>query len=136
MDIRKHAVEQTATLHLRDVDDELMYADDDKSMPITLKLYGPGSKEYASAQARQSNRLMDKLKRKGKSDQTAEQRASENAEFLADCTHSYENLEYGDLTGRDMLVAIYSDQSIGFIADQVAKHINDWANFTRKPQQN
>jgi len=136
MDIRKFAVEQTATLHLRDADDELMYADGDKAKPVILRMYGPGSKKYAEAQARQSNRLMDKLKRKGKSDQTAEQRAGESAEFLADCTQGGENLEYGELTGREMLIAIYADESIGFIADQAAKFINDWANFTKPSQQN
>lgn len=136
MDIRKYAVTPTSKLHLRDANDELMYADDAKSLPITVNLYGPGSKQYARAQAAQNNRMLDKLKRKGKSDQTAEQRSSEAAEFLADCTESFTNLEYDTLTDRSLAMAVYADTSIGFIADQVAKHIGDWANFTPKSSQN
>ena len=131
MDIKKFAVEPTGRLHLRDAADELMFADDKQSKPIAVNLYGPGSKQYAKAQAAQSNRMLDKLKRKGKTEQTAEQRAAESAEFLADCTASFENLEYDALTGTALAVAVYSDQSIGFIADQVAKFIGDWSNFTK-----
>jgi hypothetical protein len=103
MDIKKYAVEPTSKLHLRDADDELMYTDDGEA--VTVNLYGPGSKQYARAQAAQNNRLLDKLKRKGKSDQTAEQRAAESSEFLADCTDSFEHLEYDSLTGRDLAIA-------------------------------
>lgn len=131
MDIKKYAVTPTSKLHLRDANDELMYADDAKALPISVNLYGPGSKQYARAQAAQNNRMIDKLKRKGKSDQTAEQRAAEAAEFLSDCTESFENLEYDTLADRALAIAVYSDVSIGFIADQVAKHIGDWANFTK-----
>lgn len=136
MDIKKLAVKPTSKLHLRDGNDELIYADGDKSRPVCVNLFGPGSKEYARAQAAQNNRLMDKLKRKGKSSDTAEQRAAEAAEFLADCTESFENMEYDGLTGRALALAVYADVSIGFIADQVAKHIGDWANFTNSSTPN
>ena len=130
MDIRKYAVEPTSKLHLRDANDELMYTDEGK--PVAVNLYGPGSKQYARAQAAQNNRLLDKLKRKGKSDQTAEQRAAESSEFLADCTESFENLESDNLAGRELFMAVYADVSIGFVADQVAKYISDWSNFTKR----
>lgn len=127
-DIRKFAVEQTGRLHLRDASEELMYAD---SLPMAVNLYGPGSKQYARAQAAQQNRLLDKLKRKGKASNTAEQNIVENAEFLADCTISFENVEYEGMAGRDLAIAVYSDTEIGFVADQVAKHLGDWSNFTK-----
>jgi hypothetical protein len=130
MDIKKFAVAATGKLHLRDANDELMYADGDQSKPLCVNLYGPGSKQYARAQAAQNNRMIDKLKRKGKSDQTAEQRAAEAAEFLADCTESFENVEYEELAGDALAKAVYSDIAIGFIADQTAKFLGDWANFT------
>ena len=130
MDIRKFAVEPTSRLHLRDASDELMYADGDQSKPIAVNLYGPGSKQYARAQAAQQNRMMDKLKRKGKTEQSAEQIAAEKAEFLSDITASWENMEYDALEGDALSKAVYSDIGIGFIADQAAKHVGDWANFS------
>lgn len=136
MDIRKFAVEPTTTLHLRDANDEPMYVVDEAGVPnlnkpIRVRLYGPGSKQYARAQAQQANRMVDKLKRKGKTDQTAEQRAEETADFLTGCTQSFENLEYDNLEGAALARAVYMDSSIGFIAEQVSKHLGDWGNFTK-----
>lgn len=124
MDIRTKAVQPTSRLELRDANDELMQG-------VAVTVYGPGSKQYAAAQARQSNRMIDALKKKGKTDQTAEQKAAETAEFLADITAGFEGLEYDGLEGRALALAVYSDITIGFIADQVAKHCGDWANFSK-----
>lgn len=129
-DIRKFAVQETSVLHLRDASDELMYADEERKKPMTITLYGPGSKQYAKAQTRNSNRMIDKLKKKGKSDQTAEEKAQEIAEFLADCTKSFEHIDYDGLQGEELFKAVYADKSIGFIAEQANKHLGDWGNFT------
>lgn len=132
MDIKKFAVEPTKKLHLRDAADQLMYADENKTLPMCVNLYGPGSKQYARAKAAQNARIMEKIKRKGKIEQTAEQSAAETAEFLSACTESWENVEYEQLIQTQALsMAIYSDESIGFIADQVAKELNEWSNFTK-----
>lgn len=129
MDIRKYAVEETSVLHLQSAADEPLYGDD--KQPMTVTLYGPGSKAYARAQAAQQNRLIDKLKRKGKTEQTAEEKAREQAEFLAACTKEFSsNIEYDELKGEALFKAVYADTSVGFIAEQVGKHIGDWGNFT------
>ena len=135
-DIKSFAVAQTGRLHLRDAGDALMYFDGDASKPIAVNVYSPGSKQYAKAQAAQQNRLIDKLKRKGASEQTAEQMAVEKADFLCDCTESFENLDYDGLTGAKLFRAVYSDITIGFIADQVTKFIGDWSNFTKASTMN
>lgn len=132
MDIKKLAVDPTKKLHLRNASDDLIYADEAKTLPVCVNIFGPASKQYAKAKAAQNNRIIEKLKRKGKSDQTAEQNIAEQSEFLAACTQSWENLEYEQITETNALsVAVYSDQSIGFIADQVAKELNEWSNFTK-----
>jgi hypothetical protein len=128
MDIKSKAVSTTGVLHLRDASDELLYSD---GQPVIVNVYSPGSAQHAKATARQQNRMLDMMKRKGKADVTAEQKAVENAEFLADCTVSFENLDYDDLIGRELAIAVYSDKTIGFIADQVATYIGDWSNFTQ-----
>jgi hypothetical protein len=110
-----------------------MYADSAQSKPIAANLYGPASKEYAKAQALQSNRLMNRLKSKGKVEQSAEQKTQEDAEFLADITISFENLEPEKdvTTDRATILAQYLDAEIGFVRDQIAKHVNDWSNFAK-----
>lgn len=133
--ISKYAVTQTSRLHFTSADDELLYDDGangpDKSKPMAANLYGPGSKQYGKAQAAQQNRLLDKLKKKGKTSQTADEKLEEQAEFLAECTESFENITESDLVGRELFKAIYMDREIGFIAEQVAKHIGEWGNFTK-----
>lgn len=136
MDIRKFAVNPTSRLHLRDANDELMYADAAKTQPIAVNLFGPGSKEYAKAKAAQSNRLVNKMKTKGKANQTPEEIAAESAEFLAACTESWENLQYGDAQGEALSIAVYSDRTLGFISDQVAGHLGGWSNFTKSSSEN
>lgn len=129
-DIRKHAVGETSVIALLGADDAPLLGDDGK--PQTVTVYGPGSKPYAKAQAAQSNRMVDRLRKKGKTDQSAEDKAREQAEFLAGCTKEMSpNIEYDGLTGEALFKAVYSDVSIGFIAEQVAKHLGDWANFTK-----
>lgn len=133
MDVRKFAVSPTGRLHLRDANGKLMYTDD--KQPIAANLYGPGSKEYAHALTNRSNRMVDKLKESNKSEQTTEQRIESGAEFLADCTHSFENLDYDGAQGRELAIAVYSDITIGFIADQVSNYIGRWENFTKASPQ-
>ena len=135
MDIRKFAVEETGVLELLGASDEPLL--DESKKPITVTLYGPGSKQYAKAQAAQSNRMIDKLKKKGKSDQSADERARETAEFLAACTKDFsDNLEYGDLQGEALHRAVYSDVTLGFISEQVNKYLSDWGNFSQRSTTN
>jgi hypothetical protein len=131
MDIRKFAVSPTARLHLRDAAEQLMYADSNSSKPMAVNLFGPGSKEYAKADAERSNRMLEMLKNKGKPNQSAADKAEVATDFLVACTESFENLEYDKLTGVDLARAVYSDVTIGFIADQAGSFIGDWGNFTK-----
>jgi hypothetical protein len=130
VDIRTFAVEETSIIALLGPDDAPMKGED--GAPMTITVYGPGSKSYARAQAAQSNRMIDKLKKKGKMDQSAEEKAREQAEFLAGCTKEFSpNIEYDGLKGEALHRAVYADTTIGFIAEQVAKHIGEWANFSK-----
>jgi hypothetical protein len=134
-DIRKFAVTPTSPLHLRDAADELMYALDadgkpDTSKPMRAVLFGPGSKQFKAAQAKSSNQMIQRLKKKGKTDRSAEDQLRENTDFLVACTKSLENVEFDALSGEALFEAVYTTPEVGFIPEQINKHINDWANFT------
>lgn len=130
-DIKTLAVEETSTLELLNGKDEPIIGEGGK--PASITVYGPGTKQYAAAQAKQSARAIEKLRKKGKIEPTAEQSRAETAEFLASCTVSFNNFGDADYPtgGPEMFKAVYANPSIGFIAEQVNKHISDWANFTR-----
>lgn len=128
MDIRQFSVQDEAVIELCDAADAPIR--DAEGNPMTITVYGPGTPAYANAQAEQSNRAIEKLRRKGKMDQTAKQKAEENAAFLTACTKAFSpNIEYDGLSGPALFKAVYSDPQIGFIAEQVAKFLGEWANF-------
>jgi len=127
MDIRKHAVKDTATIHIKTADNELMF---DDGKPVTITVFGPGSKQYSKAQAERQVRLLARLQDKKKAKATADDLEAEQAQFLADCTHSTQCIEMDGKVGADLHLAIYSERSIGFIADQVNAYLGEWGNFT------
>jgi hypothetical protein len=126
LNIRTRAVAETLTFDLLDADDAPLL--DEGGKAITCTIYGPGSKRFQGATQRKTDGLIGKMV-KGKTPKADEQHRAQ-AEFLADITESID-LGYDDLLGREKLVAIYSDTSIGFIADQVSRKVGDWSNFKR-----
>lgn len=130
-DITTLAATETSTVELVGGDDAPLY--DAKGNRLSITVYGPGTKIYQRAQARQQNQLMDRIKKRGKMDQSAEEKLAEQADFLAACTVSFNHFAYppaDGLEGEALFRKAYADPSIGFIAAQVSAHINDWANFT------
>ena len=66
------------------------------------------------------------------------EKLAEQADFLAACTVSFNAFTYPPaegLEGQELFRKAYAAPSIGFIATQVAAHINDWANFTKSSGQ-
>lgn len=128
LDIRTRAVATTITFGLTDADDSPLLGDDGCQCAATI--HGPGSRRYVGAQARRQALLLAKVQ-KGKAPSfSADETLRNQAEFLADITDSID-LSYGDLDGREKLIAIYADPSLGFIAEQVSKKSGDWANFSQ-----
>lgn len=128
-DISKLAVKETAVIELETPDGEPLLDENGKVLSVTV--YGPGSKQFQRAQGKRNRAILDHVRKGGKKMKDEEQRELD-AEFLADCTASFNGFVYKDLTGYDMFKAAYLDPAIGFIAEQVNKAIGDWANFTNK----
>lgn len=129
LDIRSRAVSDTLTFQLVDADDTPLF--DEEGKPAMCTIYGPGSKEYVRANQIKTDKLLAKAMKGRETRLSAEETTKANAEFLAAITQSID-LSYGELEGTKKLIAIYSDSSVGFIADQVQKKVSDWGNF--KPQ--
>lgn len=133
MNLSDFEIETTGRLHLRDAKDELMYAADGSAVAVVV--HSSGSMNHLRATTKLNNRMIDKMKRKGKADATAEQNIGDTAEFLADCTVSFENVEYKGLAGRELAVAVYSEPRLCFIAEQVNVYLRETANFTKPSTQ-
>lgn len=127
MDIRKLALVDTATLHVLNANDEPIYADEMMTKPALIHLYGPGSKQFAAAEARNNRRIMESMGKRGKKLDQAELRV----DFLVSVTAGFENIEYDKLQGEALYRAVYSDTTLRFIADQVYAFVHEAGNFTK-----
>ena len=118
----------TADIKLNNADGELLIGRGGAQLSVTV--FGPGSKQYAKAQAARNQRLMARMAKRGNSAAklTPDEQTAEAAAFLADCTKSFNGWAYnGDPAAFE---ACYADRPLGFIADQVQAGINDWGNFS------
>lgn len=127
MDIRQYAMSPTGVLHLRDAADNLMYADDARKKPMRIHLYGPGSREYQNAEKRNSNRMMEGFRRKGRAPDPLELRI----DLMTAVTQRFENIEYDGLKDEALYRAVYNDPELRFVRDQVDVYLSETANFTK-----
>lgn len=135
MDITTQAIANTAKLHLKDAAGLPLYSGGDANKPVRVIIHSPGSDAYAQIETRQTQRA---LKRMDDNDgkrvaMSPDERRDQTAEDLADLTVEFENLTYGDKTGRALALAVYGDRKLGFIANQVTKFLGDWGNFKGAP---
>lgn len=134
--LAKYKLQDVGILHLRDAEDELMYEDGpdgkpDLNKPRRIHLYGPGTVQYAKAQTRQKNKLIERMQRKGgKVKLTADEERQSRAEFLADVTKMFENIEseHGH-TGADLYMEVYTDPQLCHIAEQAEVYARETSNF-------
>jgi hypothetical protein len=122
------AAKDTFTLELLNADDTPLVGAD--GAPLSITVYGPGSKAYAAAQAARNQRMLDRVAKKGKTKLSAEEQTAENVNFLAACTVSFNGWGYHGQADAQAIAAAYADTKLGFISDQVSRAVNDWANFT------
>ncbi|OYW88003.1 MAG: hypothetical protein B7Z20_03645 [Sphingobium sp. 32-64-5] len=80
-DITQLAATDTSTVELVGGDDAPLH--DDKGNRLSITVYGPGTRIYQRAQARQQNLLVDKIKKRGKMDQSAEEYEDPSIGFIA-----------------------------------------------------
>ena len=133
--LKKYEMQDVFVLHLRDPDDDLMYADGangepDKSKPMRIGLYGPGTMQFAKAEAERNNRLGERFRRKGKLKLSAAEALRERAEFVAGVTKFFENIESDTGTsGDDLFLEVYGNPKLSYIAEQAELAARNTANF-------
>lgn len=134
-DIKSLAIGALATMPVRDASGEAKT--DAAGEPLTITLYGPGSKQHQkakhAAEERNSTRVFARMQGRAGDKQSAAEKATETAEFLAACTVSFNGFGCGDLTGYELFKTVYSDLELGHIAEDAMKFIGERANFLKTP---
>ncbi len=102
--------------------------------PMTITVYGPGSKAFKAAKSAQNTRNMKRARASGgRTETTADEDAADTAAFLSAITVSLNNFTYKglDATDRETFRAMYVDRKMGWITDQVNAQAGDWGRFTQ-----
>lgn len=125
------SLKDTFTLQLRDPGtDELLWADEAETEPVTVTVYGSASKQYRNAM----NALMRKnTERKGKAPAPSVQQA-EGIEFLVACSETTDNLEVDGIEVKSIadFTKLYTRPDLNWIKKQVDAAISDDSNFLDK----
>lgn len=130
LNLKTLAAAATATLHLKGADDELLFADDARTLPLELDLYGPGSPAAAAVEAERNSRNLALMKKNGgKLELSPEEQRRQKLNRLVAHVAAARNINYDDLAGMDAVRPLLADTELGFIAQQVDTFIVDWANF-------
>ena len=129
-DLRTLSIGETANMPVRDATGEPQF--DADNQPITITLYGPGTKKFQRAkhalEERQNARTVARMQNKGEK-QSADDKNQERAEFLASVTVSINGASVGDKVGHEAFKALYADITLGHIADDADKFLADRGNF-------
>lgn len=134
-DIASEAVDETATIHVKNAKGELLYADGPKrEKPIQIVIFGPGSDAFGVVEARQTARTVKRMQDNDGKITVApfEERRFEAAEDLAALTVKFVNFTYSkapEAEGPALFAAVYADPKLGFIAKQVQQTLGDWGKF-------
>lgn len=133
MKIMLLAAASTAFLHLKSPDGTYLFDNGEK---VGIDLYGPGSTQHSEIEERQSARAIKRMQDNDNKISLAPiaDRRSEAASDLAALTAGFHHIEHEvdgvPVTGRELVVAVYSDPKLGWIKEQVAKFVGDWGKFT------
>lgn len=131
--IKKLAINPTSDMPVRDASGEPQF--DDANNPLTITLYGPGTKKYQQAKhardERNNTRVFGRMQNKSEAKQSADDVVKERAQFLAEITVSFNGHSYNDERGFEMFKAAYSDIEIGHIAEDAEKWSADRGNFKK-----
>lgn len=133
-DITKKRVSETAMIELTDGDGAPLL--DDAGNRLAVTLCGPGSKTWQQADAERSRRQAARAEKNPRkiASAIADHRREDEIDFLVSITVSFDGWHYpGEFASqKDMFRAAYSDDSIGFIRDQLSKEGNDWSAFAAR----
>lgn len=117
-EISNISLQEEATVHLTNPkNDAPLYADAKETQPVQIVIRGTASAAYRKA----VDQMMKKSAKRGKRDATPDEIREQSVDFLVALSVRGENITYkGEkLDNPDTFRKLYSDESLGFIKDQI-----------------
>jgi hypothetical protein len=132
MDLLKLAetVTDTVKIHIELPGDGPLYADEEKTKPCIVEVYGPASKEFQAWKTQSTQKVFDKAAQRGGFKLNAKTEQNSYYEKLIALTVNVENLEFGaELVTLANVGKMYRHPKLGFIAEQVDAKLASWDSF-------
>lgn len=129
-DITKKRVNETGTIELKAADGSPLT--DDSGNVLSVTVHGPGSKVWQQAQAEQSRKQAERMRKNGgKVEAALDNAKADQIEFLCRVTVAFNGWSYPVEAGQNEFRAAYGDDTIGYIREHVYAESRDWAAFTK-----
>ncbi len=140
-DIKKYRAMESAPIELVDGEANPIY--NEQGDPMSVTVFGPGSKIWQQAEAEMRRRKVSRIdKARGKLTAAVDNDREDEIEFLVRITVSLNGWTYPHPEGgqwpaaAEMYRALYSDDEVGFIRDHLYREARDWGNFTKASAKN
>jgi hypothetical protein len=133
MDLLNLEAPDTLEVHLQHPDIGLLFADKERTLPVSITVYGPGSEQATKFERKYQKKLsqvMSSRGMKGVFKIPPEEQERTNLDRLVALTHSVDNMEFGgEPVTVDNIRKIYENPKLGWIRAQVAKKTGSWDEY-------
>jgi hypothetical protein len=130
--INQLAIVDSAILHLKNPESgELLWADEEQTLPVEIELHSTSSKQYRTAISAMQNRQIKRSASSNKKQATAEDMRAEGVQLLAAVSIQANNLDYNGapLDNTEAFVKLYSDPKLSWLKEAVDSFLGDVAGF-------
>ena len=131
MDLSTLNVPETATIHLEFPGMGKLYADDAKSQPVTIEVYGPASNQAVDYRRKMSRKVQSEMAKRGNRGlSNLGDLEEQELERLCALTAGVSGLIYkGETITKDTVRKVYADPKMGWIRDQLNEKLSGWEDF-------
>ena len=131
MDLSTLNVPDTARIHLEFPGMGKLYADDAKTQPVIIEVYGPASNPAVDYRRKMTRKVQSEMAKRGsKGLANLGDLEEQELERLCALTAGVSGLIYkGETITKDTVRKVYADPKMGWIRDQLNEKLSGWEDF-------
>lgn len=133
IDVAELSLPDTAEIHIEHPQLGKLYANDEKTDPVVIEVYGPASNEAVAYRRKATKEAHAMVARKGVKSvlkKTSEEIEEADIQRLLAMTAGVRNLHYkGEVLTPDNIHRVYRDEKMGWLTDQVRERLGGWDDF-------
>lgn len=133
MDINEIEMPETATIHIQHPKLGLLYADDARTIAVTISVYSPASNAAIELKRAAAKRMAERMGRRGMKALSAispEELEASELDRLCAMTADITGMEINGVpVTKEHYRELYSNPRLGWVREQVVEKIGSWEDF-------